>query len=194
MTTSETPYGYCHCGCGEKTQIATMTQKACGWVKGEPKRYVFNHHRRKHVDAYWTVEDQGYATPCWVWTGKPTDDGYARMHREGRNWYAHVWYYEQAKGPVPEGKQLDHLCHTNCAGGPSCPHRLCVNPDHLEPVPQKVNNQRGVKARGKPTHCKRGHEYTPENTLVGSDGAWRCRECQKTHMRAYYLRRKGGQP
>lgn len=29
------------------------------------------------------------------------------------------------------------------------------------------------------THCKRGHEYTPENTYVSPSGARFCRECKK---------------
>ncbi len=41
------PYGFCHCGCGEKTRISPVTQKSFGWVKGQPRRYVFNHHGRK---------------------------------------------------------------------------------------------------------------------------------------------------
>lgn len=39
------PYGYCHCGCGEKTGIAEKSARRDGWVKGEPKRFI-NHHRR----------------------------------------------------------------------------------------------------------------------------------------------------
>jgi hypothetical protein len=43
------PYGYCQCGCGQKTAIADQTRSARGWVKGEPKRYVLGHagHRPK---------------------------------------------------------------------------------------------------------------------------------------------------
>jgi len=173
------PYGYCHCGCGQKTKIADATRPRDGWVKGEPLRYVMNHHRRKPVDEYWVEEDRGYASPCWVWQGN-TRDGYGRIFREGRLWNAHRWYYEQARGSLPEGTEMDHLCRV----------RACVNPDHLEPVTRTTNIQRGYKARGKPTHCKHGHEYTPENTLVDKDGAWRCRECQKANMRRYYERHK----
>lgn len=30
-----------------------------------------------------------------------------------------------------------------------------------------------------PTHCKRGHEYTPKNTYVRSDGARVCQACRR---------------
>jgi hypothetical protein len=47
MCDEDIPYGYCHCGCGEKPLIAPQTRKARGWVKGEPQRYIAGHHARK---------------------------------------------------------------------------------------------------------------------------------------------------
>ena len=43
------------------------------------------------------------------------------------------------------------------------------------------------------THCPRGHEYTPENTIVIKTGPSRrrvCRICQRASQRAHYHRRK----
>lgn len=37
---------------------------------------------------------------------------------------AHRVYYEQAKGPIPQGLQIDHLCRMPA----------CVNAEHLEAV------------------------------------------------------------
>lgn len=42
---STIPYGYCHCGCGQKTPIVTKTSKAQGRVKGEPSRFCTGHGR-----------------------------------------------------------------------------------------------------------------------------------------------------
>lgn len=47
-TTNEIPYGYCHCGCGRKTNIATHTNIKRGSVKGKPVRYISGHNARKH--------------------------------------------------------------------------------------------------------------------------------------------------
>lgn len=171
----EIPYGHCHCGCGQKTNLARATVPRDGWVKGEPLRYVMNHHRRRPQE--YVVEDHGYLTPCWIWTGT-IEDGYGRITQQGFR-RAHVLYYVKAKGPVPEGLEIDHLCR----------NRACVNPDHLEAVPRQVNVQRGYKARGKPTHCKHGHEFTPRNTIVSVEGWWRCRICDNANQRRYYYKR-----
>lgn len=47
------------------------------------------------------------------------------------------------------------------------------------------------KARRLPTHCKSGHEFTPENTYIRSGSAHRqCRECARRQNREYYHRQK----
>jgi hypothetical protein len=47
----EVPYGLCHCGCGQKTNIASKTDRASGTVRNMPKRYIEDHHlSRSHTD------------------------------------------------------------------------------------------------------------------------------------------------
>ena len=41
------PYGYCHCGCGKKTTLATHTSKKGGRQKGLPCPYLRAHGPRK---------------------------------------------------------------------------------------------------------------------------------------------------
>jgi hypothetical protein len=40
----------CECGCGLPAPIAKKTQSSRGWVQGQPKRFVHNHHapRTRH--------------------------------------------------------------------------------------------------------------------------------------------------
>jgi hypothetical protein len=38
------PYGYCHCGCGGKTQISPETSNRDGWKKGEPRKFLHGHN------------------------------------------------------------------------------------------------------------------------------------------------------
>lgn len=42
----DVPYGFCHCGCGEKTNPAKQSITALGQVKGEPMRFLRNHHTK----------------------------------------------------------------------------------------------------------------------------------------------------
>ena len=112
---------------------------------------------------------------CWLWTAYRNRDGYGRFRLDGRISCAHRVAYEALVGPIPEGLDLDHLCRV----------RNCVNPDHIEPVPRGVNTLRGMgppAAFARQTHCKRGHEFTPENTYE-----WRtsriCRTCRADYAR-----------
>lgn len=49
----------------------------------------------------------------------------------------------------------------------------------------------GTKRR---THCKRGHEFTPENTVITTSGARSCRKCGNAHAAAYQRRKSGACP
>lgn len=92
------------------------------------------------------VEPTGF---CWHWTGGLNNCGYGQVGFNGRTTPAHRAVYELLVGPIPKGLQLDHLCHV----------RICVNPDHLEPVTKRENMLRagrrnGWVAGGKPREVK----------------------------------------
>lgn len=40
------PYGYCQCGCGEKTRLAPQDCTSRGWIRGEPISFVHGHNSR----------------------------------------------------------------------------------------------------------------------------------------------------
>lgn len=44
--TRSIPYGFCHCGCGQKTRICGANCTKYGSVKGEPRRFIAGHQRR----------------------------------------------------------------------------------------------------------------------------------------------------
>lgn len=131
---TEIPYGYCQCGCGEKTRIATRNCSATGRVKGRPMRYVHGHSGGEPPKQLeWEVRDCGYTTACWVYIGSVSPEGYGRLNTR----YAHRVAYERYVGAIPTGLHLDHLCR----------NRRCCNPEHLEPVTQAENVRRGANAR-----------------------------------------------
>ena len=111
-------------------------------------------------------------TGCWLWLAGQSR-GYGMIKIGDRNHTAHRVAYELYVGKVPEGFHVDHLCR----------NPPCVNPEHLEAVPQRVNVLRGIgiTARyARRTHCGKGHEFTPENTYLSYDHDGtrrRCREC-----------------
>lgn len=118
---------------------------------------------------------------CWYWD-RAAGNGYGYFTLAGIRGLAHRMAYEFLVGPIPEGLVLDHLCRTP----------LCVNPDHLDPVPQGENVRRGNAGRWgrSKTHCPQGHEYTPENTVIHSNNGGRiCRTCKNEAGRRRYAAR-----
>lgn len=122
---------------------------------------------------------------CLLFTGAIDAHGYGNMTVDRRPMKPHRYVYELINGPIPEGLQIDHTCHNedlSCPGGDSCLHRRCCHPDHLEAVRGEVNRERGRSSpprenAGK-THCKYGHEFTPENTYINPTSKGRvCRIC-----------------
>lgn len=108
---------------------------------------------------------------CWVWP--------KRKYKYG----PHRSIYTRVVGPVPQGKQLDHLCNNT----------RCVNPWHLSPSTHRDNTLRGTAptaVNARKTHCPKGHEYTPQNTIVHKDKGWRsCRTCRNAKFRVLNKRR-----
>ncbi len=125
--------GLCECGCGGQTARAKRSRHEQGILKGDYARFIRGHHSRKYVEGY-VEEDRGHQTLCWVWHGQVRKDGYGVSFQGGGPRLAHRVYYEDVRGSIPAGLQLDHLCRV----------RSCVRPDHLEPVTQKVNSRRGL--------------------------------------------------
>jgi len=120
---------------------------------------------------------------CHLWTGYVHRTGYGRVAYHGKVREAHRVAYELAHGPVPKGKEIDHLCRV----------RRCVNPDHLEAVTRKVNCLRGAAPTIKiyfSGACRRGHPKTAEHGVRKRNGNWRCMTCHRATMIVWRAKRR----
>lgn len=126
------------------------------------------------------------ASGCWLFTGYLNNDGYGHIAVEGRFFGAHRLSYELARGPIPDGLHLDHLCKT----------RNCVNPDHLEPVTAHENWRRGASptlANSLKVECVNGHEFDVANTYVDTSRGRDvrvCRACNRAAVARYKARKR----
>lgn len=136
---------------------------------------------------------------CWWLPLAVRPDGYVRIHHSSnRLTYAHLVFFRNAHGEIPPNHEVDHICHdpTTCAGGFTCLHRRCVNPDHLEAVSKSRNHSVARSHTGAAlrmlknsiTHCPQGHEYTTENTSM-YEGKRGCRNCQRNKSAAARARK-----
>lgn len=119
-------------------------------------------------DRFWAKVNK--TASCFEWTAYRNADGYGIFAGVG----AHLWAYRHFIGPVPDGCELDHLCS----------NRACVRLDHLDPVPHRENVLRGnglAAQQARQTHCKHGHEFTPENTRVRANRKRDCLTCEREY-------------
>jgi len=144
--------GLCKCGCGRQTPIAQQTR--LGNIVGQPRQYCLGHQfLSKHK-----ITDSG----CWE-LPVHRSDGYTRIHRDGKLYMGHVYYWIQINGPLPDGYELDHLCR----------NRSCVNPEHMEPVPHKENIRRIYRDSDIPIYRA---DIQPE--IDPASGCWNYPVCQ----------------
>lgn len=119
-------------------------------------------------DRFWRFVDKTAPNGCWLWTGTKAR-GYGTFRIMGVSYRAARLSYEWARGPIPAGLTVDHLCRVIA----------CVNPSHLEAVSIQENIRRANAVR---FDCRNGHPYTEASTYRYR-GHRMCRICHATNER-----------
>lgn len=148
----------------------------------------------KHIDSYegrYEVSDRGRVRN--IITGrilKPwiTDTGYLLVSLYGN-------------GERPEKRRVHRLVAFAFLGEPGPDQEVChgdgtrtnnavynlrwgTRSDNMRDAVKHGTHPNAFRGR---THCKNGHEFTPDNTLVKDDGR-RCRTCRRNRVRAWRAR------
>ena len=127
---------------------------------------------------FWPFVDRsGGPDACWPWAGSRNPDGYGRFCIGGQQLVpAHRFAYSLATGTQLDDMEGREVMH-------SCDNPPCVSPAHLS-LGTRQDNAQDASRKGRlhrpsaqRTHCDRGHEYTPQNTLRRTGKGRHCRTC-----------------
>lgn len=112
--------------------IRNQTQSANGWPRF-PLRYRFLLRVEKNPE-----------TGCWDWTGNVDRLGYGRLSNKKGSTFAHRIAFEIFFGPIPDGRELDHVCRNRACANPW--HlRLATHSENLRNTVAKANSKSGLK-------------------------------------------------
>ena len=106
-STDEIPYGCCHCGCGQKTTIATSDNLRYSHIKGQPKKYLKGHHFRKPSE----IAEPNPSGFCMCGCGQKTRIAEYNDITHGHVRGAHIRFVEGHTYRLPKSTEK---CCTKC--------------------------------------------------------------------------------
>lgn len=167
-------------------KTGTASPEAIHFKPGKPHK----HKPEGEYNASWLkrvmAQVEFSATGCWLWRGQIGAWGYGQTNHRARHVAVHRGMYEVLHGVRLDRWQL--VMHT-------CDTPACCNPMHLK-LGSPGDNVLDAASKGRhhnarKTHCKRGHEFTPENTylkVTPKTTMRACLACQKlNHDKPEYV-------
>lgn len=121
------------------------------------------------------------ANGCWCWTAAKSRPGYGYFYFDGHLRLAHRIAYEHWTGPIPDGKEIDHVCR----------NRSCVNPAHLEAISHLANIRRSdviparARAHMKDVHAARRQNPRCRKGHLFGENRRRCMVCYRISQRRW---------
>ena len=106
---------------------------ARGWCSMHLSRWQSNGDplvSRKDPETRFTKHTR-WDGECLVWAAGLSPRGYGRFSLNGKAVRAHRYAWERVHGPIPEGMEVDHICHNTS----------CVNVAHLRLATSQENKR-----------------------------------------------------
>jgi hypothetical protein len=165
------PFGYCQCGCGQKTNIAKKSSR--GVKKGQPCRFLHGHNPQKRVrqirlckfgcgrPARENIKDgkfKGYYKTCGICKMTPGRSAEERFFKKIKKLENGCWLWtgytrRDGYGQFHDKKVVyAHIWAYKHFKGEiprghelhhRCENRACVNPNHLEILTKQDHNPLG---------------------------------------------------
>ena len=135
---------------------------AHGWCRTHYRRWQNSGTPQadRPIEVGFRIAEESFAArtardgDCLIWQGPPNAGGYGTLGVNDKTTRAHRYAWERSNGPIPDGAEIDHVCH----------RRMCVNVEHLRLANRTQNARNRSSANslnrlGVRNVRKRGNRY-----------------------------------